>query len=96
MPFITLLAQYHMFRLDSEVAPLFAAGGAVLRTSPTGRAGDHVGQEIDFLASFLLTQHSSLLLGYSHFDTGDFVRRTSNARTGRDNDLFYAQYSFRW
>jgi len=96
MPFVTLLAQYHMFRLDSEVAPLVSAGGATLRSSPTGRAGDHVGQEVDFLASILLSQHQSILLGYSHFDTGDFIGRTSNARTGRNNDLFYAQYGVRW
>ncbi|MDY3556388.1 alginate export family protein [Gemmata sp. JC717] len=88
-----LSAQYHAFSLDSRRDALYAASGAVLRRDATGRAGSDVGDEIDLLADFHLSNHTDLMIGYSKFFGGTFWRRTGNPN---NVELFYTQYSFKW
>jgi hypothetical protein len=90
---IQCVAQYHVFRLDSDKDALYSAGGAVLRRDPTGRAGNDVGEELDLLTNFHLSNHADLLIGYSHLYAGDFIKRTGPPGSP---DFFYAQYSYRW
>jgi hypothetical protein len=90
---ITLLLQYHMFRLDSATDALYNAAGVAIRRDPTGRAGTDVGDEIDLIVNFHLSMHQDILLGYSTLYAGDFIKRTG---PGGSPDLFYLQYSFRW
>ena len=90
---VTVITQYHHFRLDSAKDALYSAGGAVLRRDPTGRAGGDVGDEIDFAANFHLTQNQDLFVGYSKLFAGDFLKRTGS---GRSPELFCLQYSLRY
>ena len=54
---------------------------------------------LDLLANFHIGPHSDILLGYSILFPGSFIERTATgglANSFRTQDLFYAQYSFRW
>jgi hypothetical protein len=93
MAWITGIAQYHVFNLDSGRDALYAANGSVLRKDPTGRAGTDVGQELDLLLNFHLTNHQDVLLGYSHLYSGPFIKQTGSPLSP---DYFYAQYTYRW
>jgi hypothetical protein len=90
---ITAYMQYHIFRLDSPKDALYNAAGAPIRIDPTGKAGTDVGEELDFVVNFHLTNHQDVLLGYSHLFQGDFIRQTGPAGSP---DFTYVQYSYRW
>jgi hypothetical protein len=93
---ITLWAQYHNFWLASNRDALYNAAGVAIRRDPTGRAGSFVGQELDFVANFHLTNRDDLLLGYSRLFGGDFLRRTAAPGAPLDSSLFFMQYNLRW
>jgi hypothetical protein len=90
---ITFNAQFHHLRLDSARDALYNAGGVPTRISPTGTAGKDVGNELDLLVNFHLGPHSDVLAGWSKLWAGDFIRNTGS---GRDPELFYLMYNFRW
>ncbi|MBO0700584.1 MAG: alginate export family protein, partial [Zavarzinella sp.] len=90
---VTVVAQYHHFRLAEARDFLYNAAGLPTRRSPTGRAGRDVGQEIDLAVNFHLTPHQDVLVGYSKLFAGDFIRATGPAVSP---ELFYAMYNFRW
>jgi hypothetical protein len=52
-----------------------------------------VGAEIDLLATYNVTRHLQFYAGYSHFFTGEFIRKTGPSR---DSDFLYSalQYTF--
>ncbi len=90
---VTVLLQYHVFRLDSATDALYNVGGGVERRDPTGKAGTDVGDELDLVVSFHLDAHQDVLFGYSKLYAGDFLKRTG---PGGSPETFYAQYSLRW
>src|SRR5262249_27259553 len=92
-PWILFLVQYHNFPLVSSRDALYNTAGVPIRVSPTGAAGRQVGNEMDFLLNFHLTAHQDLLLGYSRFFAGNFIKLTGSPR---DAGLFYGQYTFKW
>jgi hypothetical protein len=97
---LTLVTQFHVFRLDSDRDALYAPSGAVLRRDPTGRAGNDVGNNLDLRANVHLTNHSDVLFGYSRLFAGDYIRNTAPAANpaafSADPSVFYAQYTYRW
>jgi hypothetical protein len=90
-----LLAWYHVFFLDEARDALYNANGAVIRFDPTGAAGRDVGQELDLTAQFIFSPRTDLLVGYSHFWAGDFVRATNPAGVTGDVDFTYVENSWR-
>ena len=90
---ITLLVQYHNFQLAERRDFLYNAAGRATRRSATGAAGRDVGDEVDFLANFHLSQHQDVLVGYSKLFAGDFIKRTGAAVSP---ELLYVMYNFRW
>lgn len=72
---------------------LYNAGGVPGRRDRTGVAGHDIGNELDVTIQWAIDRHSSLLLGYSHFWTTNFIRETGPSR---DPDLFYVQYGFKF
>jgi hypothetical protein len=92
---ITLLAQYHIFRLAQAGDALYGTppNFSIERFDPTGKAGTNVGQELDILASFQLDRHNSLALGFSKLFSGDFIKQTG---PNVNPELYYLQYTFRW
>ncbi len=89
---VTCLAQYHHFRLDSAKDALYGAGGQVVRASRPRASGD-VGDEIDLVTNLHLTQHQDVFIGYSKLYAHDFIKRTGSPRSP---EYFYVQYSFKW
>jgi hypothetical protein len=90
---VTVLVQYHVFRLAEAKDALYNAAGVPIRRDPTGRAGTDVGDEVDMSTNFHLDKHQDLYLSYSHLFAGPFLRQTGN---GRSPDYLYLQYSYRW
>jgi hypothetical protein len=97
---ITGLVQYHIFRLDQAKDALYskAPGYVVERFDPSGKAGTDVGDELDCTVNFQIDRHDSILIGYSKFFSGDFIRLTGLTPAARsaNPEFFYVQYSFRW
>jgi hypothetical protein len=85
---VTFLAWWYIFHLQEARDSLYNAGGAPIRTDPTGAAGRYVGQELDFLLNFTLTPRAGLSVGYSHFFAGEFIEETG---VQSDADLVYTQ-----
>ncbi len=90
---ITVVAQYHNFRLAERRDFLYNAAGRPTRRSANGAAGRDVGDEVDVLLNFHLSQHQDVGIGYSKLFAGDFVGRTG---PNVSPELFYVQYNFRW
>jgi hypothetical protein len=93
MPWITCFAQYHLFTLDSAKDALYGPAGQVIRSDPTGRAGRDVGNELDLVTNFHLTQNQDVFIGWSKLYEGSYLKKTG---PGPSPELFYVQYSFRW
>jgi hypothetical protein len=97
---ITALAQYHIFRLDQAKDAMYGTppGYTVVRFDPTGKAGTDVGEELDFTVNFQLDRHNAILVGFSKFFSGDFIRQTGATPAARDAnpEFTYFQYQIRW
>ena len=89
---LTLSLQQYFFWRASDRDALYNKAGAVLRPG-TGTAARYVGAEIDLLATYNVTRHLQFYAGYSHFFTGEFIRKTGPSR---DSDFLYSalQYTF--
>jgi hypothetical protein len=90
---ITSLVQYHHFTLVEARDALYNLGGGISRRDLAGASGVFVGQEMDTMVNFHLSSHQDLLLGYSVFFPGDFIRNTGPGNIGH---FFYSQYSVKW
>jgi len=93
---ITLLAWWHMFHLAEARDALYNAAGAPIRLDPTGASGTDVGQELDLTLTYAFNARMSLLVGYSHFWAGDFVKVTNPAGVTGDVDFTYTQFQWRF
>lgn len=87
---ITLFAEYHAFWRASDDDAIYAVGGGVARASG-GSGSAFIGHEIDLLLRWKIDRHTDVLIGYSHFFTGEFIEDT-----GADGDVsfFYTQVQF--
>jgi hypothetical protein len=90
---VSLLAWWHIFRLEESRDSLYNAAGTATRTDATGASGTDVGQELDFTVQIQFNQHADVLFGYSHFFAGDFI---ANTGVGDDADFFYTTFSFKF
>lgn len=94
-------ADAHWFwRADDDDA-LYNAGGALARAATyvtqggrTVQSGErYVGAEIDLTMSYQFTRYSTLLLGYGHFFTGEFIDTTGPQK---DVDFLYSSLEFKF
>jgi hypothetical protein len=90
---LTLFADWHLFRLDSGADAWYYVNGQPQRQDPAGRSGSTVGQELDLMIRYKVSNHCEVLAGYSHFFAGRFLRNTGPSP---DADWFFLQttYSF--
>lgn len=88
-----LIIQLHNFHLANARSPLFNAAGLPSRSDPTGQAGTYVGNELDILVNFHLSDHQDILIGYSKLFAGPFIERTG---PNVSPELFYLQHQVRW
>ena len=84
---LLLSADFHWFVLDAKESAWFNASGGVFRAANVN-ADTQLGEELDLLATYKLSQHVNLMLGYSHFFAGPFAKDT-----GRHDgaDFLYTQ-----
>ncbi|MEZ6096808.1 MAG: alginate export family protein [Pirellulaceae bacterium] len=89
---LKLLAWYHYFFLENKNdSPYTVVMTPFNGTNAPGSAD--LGHEIDLLATYSISTRQNLLLGYSHFFTGDYYRTTTGVPSQNDADFFYTQWS---
>jgi hypothetical protein len=93
---ITTWVQYHNFWLAERKDALYNIAGNAVRRDATGRAGNYVGSEIDYVVNFHIGPRSDLLIGYNRLIGGDFLKNTRSATRAVNSDVFFAQVGFRW
>jgi hypothetical protein len=88
---VTLRADFHAFWLATNEDTWYRANGSTtvrpLNTSARD-AGNYVGSEIDFMATWQVNKHLQLEGGYSHFFAGDYLADTG---PHSDADFGYLQ-----
>jgi alginate export protein len=88
--------QFHSFWLADNRDALYNAAGIPIRRDATGRAGSHVGEELDLVVNFHLTKHLDFLTGYSYLWGGEFLRNTTGTNGAENASFFFTQVSYRW
>ncbi|TWU57457.1 alginate export family protein [Rubripirellula reticaptiva] len=87
---VSLLLWYHHFFLDQSTTPY---GVTMAPYNAANAAGDkELGQEIDVLFNVNLNARNNVLVGYSHFNAGDYYKTTPGVASSNDADFFYFQY----
>jgi len=87
---LTLSLQQYFFWRASDRDAVYNKSGGVLREGGSTTAR-YVGAEIDLLATYQLTRHVLGYAGYSHFFTGEFLKKTG---AHKDSDFVYAAIQF--
>lgn len=93
---LSVLLWWHLFYLDSARDALYNANGVPIRFDPTGASGTYVGQELDFTAQYVFNPRWDLLVGYSHFFPGTFVKATNPPGVTGEVNFYYTQLSWRF
>ncbi len=83
---LKIKAEYHRFRMadKSDKWRSYKNG--------TGIDEDHLGDEVDILASYGLSENIALQAGYSHFWPGSFIEE--NVPADNESDWFFFQATF--
>lgn len=90
---VKLLLWYHYFQLSDVNDVPYNVNMTRYAGLGAGTSGDRdLGQELDIVATFLLTERLNVLFGYSHFFTGDYYDTTAGVGTNSDADFFYTQF----
>ena len=76
-PKLGFLTNYHDWWLASARDALYAPTGVAVVRRIDGSAGRHVGQEIDFEASYLVTAQIQVAAGVGHIFPGGFLKKTT-------------------
>ncbi len=85
-----LLAWYYYFFLEDRDDTPYSVVMTPFAPGVTPGSSD-LGHEIDLMATYTASQRSKLVLGYSHFFSGDYYRSDGVPYDG-DADFFYTQY----
>jgi len=93
---VTAWVQFHCFWLASRRDALYNAAGIPIRRDPTGRAGSHVGEELDVVLNFHLSNHADLFTGYSYLWGGEFLKNTGGRNAAPDASFYFLQMSYKW
>ncbi len=95
-PWFNVWLQYHHYWLAQSQDALYNAGGAAYRRDPTGQSGNDVGDEIDIVLNFHLTDYSDILIGHATLFGGEFLEKTAGPSQASDAQSLYMIYSQRW
>lgn len=86
-----LFLWHHIFYLqDGDDVPYTVA---MTPEVPVPGGSRSLGQELDLALEWTLSPRTNLLLGYSHFFSGDFYTTNPSAPYSGDADFFYTQYT---
>lgn len=87
---LKLLAWYHYLFLESSTDTPYSV---VMSPFNAGNqpGSEDLGHEIDFVASYKLSPRRDVVLGYSHFFSGQYYDSTPGISFNGDADFFYGQ-----
>lgn len=85
---------FHSFWLNADKDSLYNAGGAATLRDPLGTSGEQLGHELDLTVNWKINNHSSMLVGYSHFWDSSFIH--NNVFSDDDPDFYYLQYQYKF
>lgn len=90
---VNFLIWYHYFFLDQATTPY----SVVMTPYNAGNAAvsKDLGHEIDLLWTIAINPRHNLMIGYSHFNSGNYFNTPGVAFSG-DADFFYSQYQVRF
>lgn len=86
---VTLLAWYHMFRLEQGTDVPYTVVMTPFVTTPGG--SKDLGEEIDTIISWDVNERWNMLFGYSHYFAGSFYDTNPAVPFNGDADFFYTQ-----
>ena len=89
-PDTTLGVRGYYFWRESEDDAVYNAGGGVVRPGSAG-SDRAIGSELDLTLLYKFGQHTTGLLGYSHFFAGSFIRESGSSD---DIDFVYLQMQY--
>lgn len=90
---VNFLIWYHYFFLDQATTPY-----SVIMTpynAANAAVSKDLGHEIDLLWTININPRHNVLIGYSHFNSGDYYD-TPGVQFNGDADFFYSQYQVRF
>ncbi len=90
---LKLLAWYHYLFLETKTDTPYSVAMTPFNAANLPGSAD-LGHEIDFVASYSLSPRKQLLLGYSHFFSGDYYSATAGVPFTGDADFWYGQWTF--
>ena len=73
----TAATSFHNLWLANAHDALYPARGPVIAQDPTGKAGTHVGTELDIQSIYTPTRQTQVGVGYGHVFTGQFLKKTT-------------------
>ena len=89
---LQVLAWYHYMCLETPSDTPYSV--AMTAFNPNNAPGStELGHEIDLLATWNLTLRQQLVLGYSHFISGDYYRTTAGVPYDGNADFFYTEWA---
>lgn len=89
---LKLLAWYHYFFLETQTDTPYSVAMTPFNGGNLPGSAD-LGHEIDLIASYKVSQRQNLVLGYSHFFSGEYYDTTPGVPFNGDADFFYAQWT---
>lgn len=92
-PQLTITFDQHFFFLAERQDALYNSAGSPTRRDRTGRSGRYVGTESDLVIKYAIDHHSTIEIGYCHFEGGGWMQRTGPERPV---EFFYVQYLLRF
>jgi hypothetical protein len=87
----TLRGEYHYFSLNQKKDGWYFANGKIQRRDKTGSSGKELGHEIDLILNKKFSHNLDLLIGYSYFIPGKFIKNTGPAET---TNWYFLQLTF--
>ena len=89
---LKLLTWYHYLFLETQTDVPYSVVMSPFNGGNLPGSAD-LGHEIDFVASYTVNARQNLVLGYSHFFSGDYYDTTPGVPFNGDADFFYSQYT---
>lgn len=91
---LTLIAEYHYFRLAQAHDAWYWVNGKPERRDRTGQAGQELGHELDVILRWTVNRELELLCGYACFLPGAYVAYTAGNRRAANWAFLQLTYSY--
>jgi hypothetical protein len=88
---LKLQSDLHLIYVDTPKDSFYNAARGVQRTATGTDVNAHVGNEVDLTGNYKVCEYADLLVGYSHFFAGKYLRETG---ANDDGDFFYVETTF--